>query len=111
MWCEDHWEVVGKFNPKIDLSEYLKSADAERIYAKKTDLPDITPLASKTALNTLAEEIAQVKQTLASLRTLVESIPAMPMHDGRTYGVMNGSWEQIADVGQVVASMKSETNE
>ena len=108
MWLGDHWEVVGKFAPKVDLTEYLKSADAERIYAKKSDLPDITPLATKAALNVLAEQVAQLASSVASLRTAVESIPDMPIHDGRTYGVLDGAWEPICDVGQTIATVKIE---
>lgn len=111
MWTGDHWEVVGKFHPKVDLTEYLKSIDIERIYAKKTDIPDITPLATKTSLNTLSQEIAQLKQSLNSLKSVVDSIPELPLHDGRTYGMLDGEWEQIADVGKVVATMKKETAE
>ena len=108
MWTGDHWEVVGKFNPKVDLSEYLKSTDIDRIYAKKTDLPDITHLASQQSLNTLAQEVAQLKLALNSLKNVVESIPAMPLHDGRTYGVLDGGWEAIADVGENVATVTAE---
>lgn len=111
MWLGDHWEVVGKFTPKVDLSEYLKSTDIERIYAKKTDIPDITPLATKVALNTLAEQVAQLTLSLASLRTVVEGIPDMPIHDGRTYGVLDGEWEPIAEVGQAIATVKKEAEE
>lgn len=108
MWLEDHWEVVGKFNPKVDLGDYLKSTDIERIYAKKTDIPDITPLATKTALNTLAEQVAQLKLAVNSLKSVVDGIPAMPLHDGRTYGVLDGDWEPIADVGENVATVTAD---
>lgn len=111
MWLEDHWEEVGKFNPKVDLGEYLKSADIERIYAKKTDIPDITPLATQTALNTLAEQVAQLRLSVNSLKTVVDGIPAMPLHDGRTYGVLDGEWEPICDVGQTVATVTAESEQ
>lgn len=108
VYLGDHWEVLGKFTPSVNLAPYLKTTDAERIYAKKTDIPDTSGFATTTVVNTLAEQIAQLTLALNSLKTRIDSMPAMPINDGKTYGIYNGVWTPIADVGQVVASVKAD---
>ena len=77
MWTGDHWEVVGKFNPKVDLSDYLKAIDADRIYQKKVDMPNMAEYAKESALNSLAQSVASLTTQLASIQTKLNSIPDM----------------------------------
>lgn len=111
LWIEDHWEVVGKFAPKVDLTPYLKAADAERIYQKKADMPNMEEYAKVTALNSLAESVALLTTQLATIQTKLETIPTMPVTDGRTYAINNGQWTQIADITESVATVSNDPDE
>ncbi len=44
----------------VDLSPYLKIADAENVYAKKTDIPDVTDFATKEELSSVENKIPSV---------------------------------------------------
>lgn len=104
MWLGDHWEEVGKFNPKVDLTDYLKSTDAERIYQKKADMPNMAEYAKLTALNTLAQSVATLTTQLATIQQKLDTIPAMPLTDGKCYAIQDGQWVVIADVTEEVAT-------
>ena len=44
----------------VDLSPYLKIADAENVYAKKADIPDVTDFATKEELSSVENKIPSV---------------------------------------------------
>lgn len=111
MWTGDHWEEVGKFNPKVDLSDYLKATDADRIYQKKVDMPNMAEYAKESALNSLAQSVALLTTQLASIQTKLNSIPDMPLTDGKHYAIQNGQWVVIADTTEVVLTAKNDFNE
>lgn len=111
MWFGDYWEAVGKFNPKVDLSDYLKSTDADRIYQKKVDMPNMAEYAKVTALNTLAQSVASLTTQLASIQQKLDSIPTMPITDGRSYAIKNGQWDMIADITEAIATVNVDYTE
>lgn len=111
IWTGDHWEVVGKFNPKVDLSDYLKATDADRIYQKKVDMPNMAEYAKESALNSLAQSVALLTTQLASIQTKLNSIPDMPLTDSKHYAIQNGQWVVIADTTEVVLTAKNDFNE
>ncbi len=84
-----------------DVSIYAKTSDVETSYAKKTEIPDITPLASKDALEqaktTLEEEI-DTKADASSIPTKLPTPNAFKMTiDGTTY-TFDGSSEVIIEL-------------
>lgn len=107
MWTGDHWEEVGKFNPKVDLSDYMKATDADRIYQKKVDMPNMAEYAKVTALNTLAQSVASLTTQLATIQQKLDTIPTMPITDGRCYAIKDREWVVIADVTESVAAVNS----
>lgn len=104
MWLGDHWEEVGKFNPKVDLTDYLKATDADRIYQKKVDMPNMAEYAKVTALNTLAQSVTTLTTQLADIQQKLDTIPTMPITDGKCYAIQDGQWVVIADVTEEVAT-------
>ncbi len=92
----------------INLSLYLKTLDAEKAYAKRTEIPDVSSFITTTTFNTLSEKVVQLTIAVNALKEKVDALPAMPTHDGQIYGILNGAWSSIADVGQSVATVKSE---
>lgn len=111
MWFGDHWEVVGKFSPKVDLTDYLKSVDAERIYAKKSEIPDTSGFVTMTAANVMAEQIATLVTQMSAVQTRLNAIPALPLNDGKHYAMLNGQWTVIADVTESVLTAKNDFSE
>lgn len=111
LWVNDHWEIVGKYTVTVDLAPYLKSADAERIYQKKADMPNMEEYAKVTALNSLALQLASITTQLSNIQTKLNSIPTMPMTDGKCYAMLNGQWEVIADINELVATVKQDAGE
>lgn len=92
----------------INLSLYLKTLDAEKMYAKRSEIPDVSNFITTSTFNTLSEKVAQLTIAVKALKEKVDALPAMPTHDGQIYGILNGAWSSIADVGQSVATVKSE---
>lgn len=111
LWVKDHWEIVGKYTAAIDLAPYLKSAEAERIYQKKADMPNMEEYAKVTALNALALQLESITTQLSNIQTKLNTIPAMPITDGKCYAVLNGQWEVIADINELVATVKQDASE
>lgn len=107
MWLGDHWEEVGKFAPKINLTEYLKSTDADRIYQKKADMPNMEEYAKVSALSTLAQSVALLTTQLSNIQTKLDTIPTMPITDGRCYAIKDGQWVMIADITESVAAVNT----
>lgn len=92
----------------INLSLYLKTLDAEKAYAKRSEIPDVSNFITTTTFNTLSEKVAQLTIAVNALKEKVDALPAMPIHDGQVYGILNGAWSAIAGVGQSVATVKAE---
>lgn len=103
LWLGDHWEEVGKFNPKVDLTDYLKATEADRIYQKKVDMPNMEEYVKVTALNSLAQSVATLTTQLATIQQKLNTIPTMPITDGRCYAIQDGQWVVIADITESVA--------
>ena len=111
LWVNDHWEIVGKYTAAVDLTPYMKSADAERIYAKKSDIPDISDCVTRGVVNVLAEQVAALTTQLASAQTKLNTIPSMPLADGKCYAFKDGSWVVVADITESVATVVNNDNE
>lgn len=92
----------------INLSLYLKTLDAEKVYAKKSEIPDVSGFIATSTFNTLSETVAQLVVAVDALKTKVNALPTMPTHDGKVYGILNGAWSEIAGVGQSVATVKTD---
>lgn len=92
----------------INLSLYLKTLDAEKVYAKKSQIPDVSGFITTDTFNTLSETVAQLVVAVNALKAKVDALPAMPTHDGQIYGMLNGAWSAIAGVGQSVAIVKTD---
>lgn len=107
LWTGDHWEECGKFIPKVDLTDYLKATDADRIYQKKADMPNMEEYAKVTALNSLAQSVATLTTQLAAIQQKLDTIPSMPITDGRCYAIKNGQWVVIADITESVAAVNT----
>lgn len=118
LWVGTRWEIVGKFTAAVDLTPYLKSADAATTYAKKTEIPDVSGFALQTSVETLSQTVSTLSQTVSTLsqtvstvsqslatltetvstmKTKVDTIPTMPPEDGKCYAYMNGAWVAVAD--------------
>lgn len=105
LWLDDHWEVVGKFMPKVDLTPYLKAADAERIYAKISDIPDVSGFINTQTYNLLLARVAQLETKMTSVNTKLDTIPTIPANDQCAYAIQNGQWSEIAGVNEAVATI------
>lgn len=102
------WEMLGKFSPSIDLTPYTKTADAEKTYAKKSEIPDTSNFVERSVVNTLAEQVAQLVTSVTSMKNKLDTIPAIPLNDGKCYALVNGAWSVIADVTESVVTMASD---
>lgn len=111
LWVNNHWEVVGKYTASVDLVPYLKSADAEKMYAKKSDIPDTSGFVLSSVVNTLAEQVAALTTQLTAVKNKLDTIPTMPLSDGKVYAVCDGAWTVIADVTENVVTIEKETEE
>ncbi|ROS85056.1 hypothetical protein EEK90_02645 [Muribaculaceae bacterium Isolate-036 (Harlan)] len=108
LWLGDHWEIVGKFMPKVDLTPYLKAADAERIYAKISDIPDVSGFITTQTFNLLIARVAQLETKMTSVNTKLSSIPEIPANDQCAYAMQNGQWSEIAGANEAVVTMTTE---
>lgn len=105
------WEIVGKYTATVDLSPYILKEDAELLYAKKTDIPDVSGFADLQAVNRLANRLATLEKELQSAKTKLSTIPTMPLEDGKCYAIKSGAWVEIADVTESVATMTNDPDE
>lgn len=84
-----------------DVSVYAKTTDIEASYAKKTEIPDITPLASKEALEqaetTLQAEI-ETKADTSSIPTKLPTPNAFKMTINGTTYTFDGSSEVVIEL-------------
>ncbi len=105
LWVNNHWEIVGKYTAAVDLTPYIKSTDAERIYAKKSDIPDTTDFVTRGVVSVLAEQVATLTTQLASVQNKLNTIPSIPLADGKCYALQNGSWVVVADITESIATV------
>lgn len=105
MYVGGKWEMLGKFAPSIDLTPYTKTADAEKTYAKKSEIPDTSNFVERSIVNTLAEQLAQLVKSVQAIQTKLDTIPEMPLNDGKCYAIVNGKWTVIADITETVVTM------
>ncbi|TGY80862.1 hypothetical protein [Lepagella muris] len=108
LWLGDHWEAVGKFMPKVDLAPYLKATDAERIYAKISDIPDVSGFISIQTYNLLLARVAQLETKMTTVNTKLDSIPEIPANDQCVYAMQNGQWSEIAGSNKAVVTMTAD---
>lgn len=108
LWDGNHWEELGKFAPSVDLAPYQKAADAERIYVKKADMPNMEEYAKVAIINALAEQVATLTTQLATAQTKLNTIPAIPLSDGKCYALKNGEWVVIADITEAVLTSQND---
>lgn len=111
LWTNDHWEVLGKFTPAIDLAPYLKAADAERIYQKRADMPNMEEYVKLSVVNALAQTVSALTTQVANIKTKIDTIPAIPITDGKCYALKDGAWEIIADTTESVAVVNQDFDE
>lgn len=62
--------------PSVDLAPYLKSADAATTYAKKTEIPDVSGFVKSSTVTALAEQVAALQTTVADLQAKIEELTA-----------------------------------
>lgn len=108
LYVNEKWEMVGKYTATIDLSPYMKSADAEVLYAKKSQIPDVSGFATTSQLNLLIERIALLENIMNTATTKLNTIPAIPANDACAYAMQNGQWSEIAGADESVVTMKSD---
>lgn len=65
-----------EISASIDLSAYLKSADAATTYAKKTEIPNVSGFATNATVAELAEQITALQATVADLQAKVDELTA-----------------------------------
>lgn len=109
LFVGDHWEIVGRFAPSVNLAPYLKVTDADRIYAKKTEIPVTDDFVTTSVVNTLAQQVSQLTLSVNTLRAAVDAIPSIPTSDGKTYAIRNGQWTAISELGQLVATVRDDS--
>lgn len=108
LWFGDHWEIVGKFMPKVDLTPYLKAVDADRIYAKISDIPDVSGFITTQTFNLLVARVAQLETKMTSVNTKLSTIPEIPANDQCAYAMQNGQWSEIAGANEAVVTMTND---
>lgn len=103
------WEQVGKYQAKVDLSPYMKTADAEAVYAKKASLPDFNTFASQAdqsalenTVETLSGKVRELEAALKEATDKLATIPAVPAKDGVCYALHNGTWTPIAGASEII---------
>lgn len=52
----------------INLSLYLKTLDAEKAYAKRSEIPDVSSFITTTTFNILSEKVAQLTIAVNALK-------------------------------------------
>lgn len=102
LYVNGKWEQIGKYTATVDLSPYQKRSDAEATYAKKDDIPDVSGFIPRAEVETLAQELADARRTIASMKTKLDSIPSMPLSDGKCYALQDGKWVVVADVTETL---------
>ncbi len=105
MYLNGKWEMMGKYHATVDLTPYLKSADAAQIYAKKSQLPNMELYVPFTTYNLLVEKVALLEQQMTGVKAKLDKYPNIPANDQRCYAIKNGEWEEIADVTEAVATI------
>lgn len=64
-----------QIHAKVDLAPYLKATDAERIYAKISDIPDVSGFISIQTYNLLLARVVQLETKMTTVNTKLDSIP------------------------------------
>lgn len=105
------WEQIGKYTAIVDLSPYQKKSEAEAVYAKKEDIPDVSGFVLRSAVETLAQDLAEARRNIQSMQTKLNQIPAMPLADGKCYAVQDGQWVVVADVTETLLVANDDMDE
>ncbi len=105
MYLNGKWEMMGKYTANVDLSPYLKSADAAQLYAKKSQLPNMELYVPLATYNILAEKVAILENQMTGVKNKLDTIPAIPANDQRCYAIKNGAWTEIAGMTEAVATV------
>lgn len=110
MYVNNQWEQIGKYTAKVDLTGYMKSADAQAMFAKKSEIPDVSGFVARAVVNTLAEQVATLTTQLQAAQTKLSTIPTMPLNDGKCYALKDGAWVVIADVTESVVAITNDSD-
>lgn len=108
LYVNGKWEMVGKYYAKVDLSEYMKSAEADVLYARKTQIPDVSDFITNAQLNIVLERLAQLEAKMTIATTKLATIPAIPANDQCSYAIQNGQWTEIAGADEAVVTMTTD---
>lgn len=111
LYINGKWEIVGKYSPKVNLTEYMKSEVAEKTFAKKSDVPSIAGLATSEALNVVALDVANLKTTLLTIQNQMKNVLVLPTKDGKIYAVKDGLYVQVADTTENIATTTKDPGE
>ena len=105
LYVNGKWELVGKYTATVDLTPYMKSKDADQLYAKKSQIPDVSGFITTTQFNLLLERVAQLEKTISTANTKLATIPEIPVNDQCAYAMQNGQWSEIAGANEAVATI------
>lgn len=105
LYVNGKWEIIGKYTATINLDPYLKSAESEQQYAKKTQIPDVSNFVTNTQLNQLIEHVATLETKMVTATNKLATIPAMPENDHSAYAIIDGQWSEIASANEAVVTV------
>lgn len=111
LYANGKWEQIGKYTATVDLSSYQKKSDADATYARKDEIPDVSDFVSRSAVETMAQELAEARRNIQSMQTKLNQIPAMPLSDGKCYALQNGQWVVVADVTETLLVANDDMDE
>lgn len=108
LYANRKWELIGKYTAKVDLTPYMKSEEAEQLYAKKSQIPDVSGFITTSQYNLLIERISLLETKVNIATTKLATIPAIPANDQCAYAIQNGQWSEIAGVNEAVATITTD---
>lgn len=108
LYVNGKWEMIGKYTATIDLSPYMKSADAEQLYARKSQIPDVSSFITDTQFNLLIERVTQLESKMTTATTKLSTIPNIPANDQCAYAIQNGQWSEIAGANESVVTISND---
>lgn len=111
LYVNGEWEQIGKYTAMVDLAPYQKKTDADATYAKKDDIPDVSDFVTRSAVETIAQELADARQAIESMQTKLDQIPTMPLADDKCYALQNGEWVVVADVTETLLVANDDMDE
>ena len=109
MYVNNQWEQIGKYTAKVDLSDYMKTADANSTFAKKTEIPDVSDFVVSSVVSALATQVSTLATQLQTAQTKLDTIPTIPPNDGKCYAMCNGAWVVIADSTESVVTVTNDS--